>query len=229
LYLLAVNPRFPREKGYALRRLRDGIKDTPFGSGKDVSNLSTVVAVYGIVQHDVGPKWPLGNHASEKMDDLMKPSINVRFLGAYGFDLFVRPTIDRHEVRKYNEAIALHWMQMVDELREDRDKMSFGLPNVMQLFWMLHPLTFYSAEIGHVIFHAFELAAKDVEADEFMTEGEMFIQQMITPGIGPIRIAYEAICKDKERPAKVSPQSLDFWRKGEPTVGVIWTLLNSQY
>jgi tetratricopeptide (TPR) repeat protein len=132
-----LSPRFPREKGFALHRLRNGIRESSFGIGKDMSTMSTVAAVYGMVQHDVGPKWPIGNHASEKMDDLMKPSINMRFVGASGFDLFVRPTIDLQEVRKYNEAMDLHWKQMAEELRDGKDKMSFGLPNVMQLFWML--------------------------------------------------------------------------------------------
>jgi hypothetical protein len=101
-----------------------------------------------------------------------------------------------------------------------------GMLIVVQLIWLLQPLSHFSNEIGHVIFHAFELATRQVEPEAFsILQGEVFMQQMIHPSIAQMKLICDLSCREKSVRSKVKEESLDFWRQTNlPSVGAIWSL-----
>jgi hypothetical protein len=125
-------------------------------------------------------------------------------------------------VRKYQVLLDSQW----EEILKDRATKSAAMVTVIHLIWLLQPLSHFSCEIGHVIFHAFELAVKYVEIAAFAdSQGEVFVQQLLQPNLDQMQAIYDSISREKSSLTIMNPETLAFWRQKEPpTIGLILSL-----
>jgi hypothetical protein len=172
------------------------------------------------VQHDISH---FGRFKPELSDELVSPSVNVRFLGAHGWEVFVRPPMDTDEIQRYHLAMDKAWEAVMRHHASDVAPM---MPGFVQLVWLLQPLSKYSAECGHVILHAYLLASKDLEMDAIMDVGtEMFMKQMVQPNGDMLRKGYIEASTKKSKPQALKPGSFEFWKE-LPTIGKLFPLFD---
>jgi hypothetical protein len=217
-----ISPRFcsgeKKTHIWALSRLKDGFIDNSV-AGIKLRFHGMLDAMYAYKQHDL-IQW--GSAHCEKVEYLSNPSVNGRYLGPHGWEVFVKPPVDWIDIKRYRDAIDVHWKGMF----EDPATRNSAMVAVMWLIWLLQPLSHFSTEVGHVIYHAFELAMKDVEVDHFAEVGvDVFIQQMLQPNVAQMRRIYEGIVRESSVQTTVKPETSAFWRqKKPPTIGVILSL-----
>jgi tetratricopeptide (TPR) repeat protein len=211
------SPRFHAENHqFAENRLRTAVGDTP--SSPHESQSSDLTFIYAMVQHDVSH---FGKFKPEFADEVTCPSVNVRFLGARGCELFVRPPDDMDEIKHYYTAMDKTWELA---MRNHLSDLSPILPGFVELIWLLHPLTKYSAECGHAIWHAYVLALKDLELEPIVDgESEIFMKQMVHPNMDSMKKIYRESIAKKSTKSNVKSESIDFWRE-LPTIARLFPL-----
>jgi tetratricopeptide (TPR) repeat protein len=210
-------PQNPHER--AIARLKTSVTDTPLAPPSRVPQ-AMVRNLYGLLQHDM---TQCGTFRAEKAGELSNPSVNLRYVGVHGWDLFVRPPVDPGEVRRYRAALDQSWAAM---LSGDLAERTLAMLHVVQLIWLLQPLSHFSNEIGHVFLHAFELAVKDIELAPFANgECELFIQQMVQPDFTLLKFTYDGLSRERASRSTVQSESIAFWGQSAPTIGRVFTLL----
>jgi hypothetical protein len=208
------SPRFaPQNARAADRRIRALMGDV--GSAIEGASL------YALVQHDISAfgKFRQG----DVLEELTNPSVNLRFLGAHGWELFVRPPLDSDDVRRYHVNLGKIW-EMV--MQQHNSPTSTALPGFVQLVWFLQPLSKYSAEFGHIVMHAYLLAAQGLEMEPVVDgEGELFMKQMVQPNLDALKKVYFEIATKKSVKSTVTPSSLEFWKE-LPTIRQLFPLFD---
>ena len=213
------SPRFFKDMAHiSMLRLRTGLGKIVGISQRELASMTRLSSIYSLVQQDVSIA---GTVQVDSGEELPTPSVNVKYLGAYGWELFVKPPVNIDGIHRYHEVIGSVWERMM--LNVDEERLSL-LPYFVDLIWLVHPLAAYSHELGHVMFHAVMLAADGVEVPVLKGGlGEVFIRQMIAPKIQDMN----DICKSiyaKREPSHVHESSLEFWSK-PPSIATIMRLL----
>jgi hypothetical protein len=159
-----------------LSRLKDGFINNSVSGIKSRSH-DLLDAIFASQQHDL---VQVGSVHCEKVEFLSSPSVNALYLEPHDWEVFAKSPTDWIDMKRYQDTLDIHWKGMF----EDPTTRSSAMIAVMCLIWLLQRLSHFSTEIGHVIFHAFELVMKDAEVNTFADSGgEVFIQQMLQPNI----------------------------------------------
>lgn len=214
-----LSPRFYKETAsIAMLRLRTGLTKSVDLSSRDLSTMTRLSSIYSLVQRDIS----ISGTVQVDSEELPTPSVNVRHLGAYGWELFVKPPTSIDAIHRYHGIIANVWEKMMTSQTDD-ERLAM-LPYLVDLIWLVHPLSAYSHELGHVVFHAFVLAVSNSEVPVLEgVSGEIFIRQMIAPKIRDMTETCK-ILYGKKVDSCVSESSLDFWNE-MPSVAAIMRVL----
>lgn len=84
------------------------------------------------------------------------------------------------------------------------------LTMMLLMLWMLHPFSFYSPEVGHIVLHAYVLACSNEEIEKIDQVDELFITQMVNPDRQKLRSIINNALKNRTK-SSINPESLSFW------------------
>lgn len=215
------SPRFGNVIKNAINCMKSSFKEIEkMISPSETSQFSSLGNLYSHLQQDYVYSHKLSNNEG---DLLSLPTIHLNYLGCYGYDLFIKPPLDKDELMKYSNFIQEEWNFL---LQNPDTEMSFHLSLVILIIWITQPLSHFSNEIGHVIFHSYLLALKDIEVERIpSTDGELFINQLVQTSPKLMNQIIFNHIKTKATKSEVAESSLNYW-SSLPTIEQVFNLLN---
>lgn len=183
--------------------------------------LTSFENIYSYFQHDFfyNGKW-----ITKSNETLLTPTIHLHYLGSFGFDLFVRPPLDKNELLKYFNILDEEWNLFYQN--PSACDISVTLSQLILMLWVIQPISHFSNEFGHIIYHSFILAIKDLEVEKLPSvEGELFIKQFIQPSLMSMRQIISNQIETKSTKSEVAASSLNYW-SALPTIEQMFNLLN---
>ncbi|OHT09429.1 hypothetical protein TRFO_21661 [Tritrichomonas foetus] len=219
------SPRFGHATQPAINRLRSGLSDKGMSVQKKFETspllkLNTLDAIYSVTQSDLRHygSWTTNNNMW-----LPNPTVNLRYLGPNGYELFVRPPLEAEDIRKYDAFMQKTWETLMEQHSMDN---STVLPMMMLLIWLLHPISHYCNEFGHVIMHSYLLASKNAEVERISSpQGELFIKQMTSPNFETMKKTINDHLMEKKIAPIVKPESISYW-DNLPTIAHLYPLID---
>ena len=220
-------------------------------SASDIVQIETVEDIYSITQEE---NTSICSTFQCKGKTLKGPSINLKYLGTHGFDLFIRPPLDLDVMRKYEKLIQASFLEIVNE---NETKGFTSLSTLVLLIWLYQPLSQYSVELGHIIYHAFILGFCRYETDKVVNftfsrenlknssnnnndpqqqkteeeaniqpnEMQLFIELMAMPNENELDKILIANFREKRIEPSFADTSLSFW-ENEPNLERIYPLID---
>ena len=199
-----LSPRYKFVLKDAINQLNANIYNDP----ADIIFVETIDDIYSLIQKDVSisPQWKSGNQK------LLGPSINLKYLGTHGYDLYIRPPLDPINIAKYEERLHELW-NTVNKLHGTQ--IFSSLTSLIMLLWNYHPLTFYSNELGHIFIHAFILATYNCEATKLAGKNneDLFIKFMINQNNIEFEKEMTSIFHGGKLERECNQASIDYWGK----------------
>lgn len=235
-----VSPKYRHSLPYVMRQFDSQLVN----SISDIVHVETVEDVYSITQED---ETTISSTFQCKGKTLKGPSINLKYLGTHGFDLFIRPPLDLDIMRKYEKLIQTSFLEIINE---NETKGFTSLSTLVLLIWLYQPFSHYSVELGHILYHAFILGfcryeTKKIanyafnrksdgdqnknddgdEADGVANEMQLFIELMAMPNENELGKILIANFREKKIEPTFAESSLTFW-KNQPTLERIYPLID---
>lgn len=220
------SPRFAHAMQQAINRLRSGLSGKVGNEGQKhfetslLVKLNTLDSIYSVAQTDL---CHCGMWITPNNINLANPTVNLRYLGSNAYDLYVRPPLDPDSIKKYDSFCQETWTSLMEQNLTEN---TIYLPLMVMLIWTLHPLSHFSNETGHILFHSFLLASKNVEVNRLSSQqGELFMKQMTNPNFQTMKKAmHDHLIEGKLTPS-VKPESLAYWSE-MPTIAHLISLID---
>ena len=213
-----VSPRFyPNNSASAIQRLSKGIRKEFPQMKTELDLMADLPIIYSVVQEDLC----VSETITVAETSVQLPSIEMKYLGDLGWNFTVQPLTGRVHFVRYSGVISELWESL---MKKDHQAISY-LSFVISLIWIAHPLTEYSHELGHVLFHAFILAADDSEVRPL--SDDLFMKCMIEGAVTDVETVCSGLFSNKTA-TSVRAESLEFWNE-IPSIGTILKLLKLPY
>lgn len=216
-----------------------------------INNFSLITQpqeLYHIVQSDIqtnpGSMW-----TDPLYRQLPRTEINMKFLGAYGLSIFIRPPLTMEAYEAYSRSLSLLWSEAVyfpmesfkDEKRKtkknsdfqetDQDELSLSqtIAGIMLMLWNLQPISDISVELGYVFLHGIAMAVTDRSYTKFEDKnGQHFLQGLISPNPQMLSSVIDNFLNqniEPEWPNDLTEVIDTFWKK-QPSIGEILSFFN---
>jgi hypothetical protein len=137
------------------------------------------------------------------------PAVVVENCFSMGYDVSIKINMDANVRRQYEDVLVAGLHSLVLEKNLNL------LADIVLLFWLMHPLSYYSEELGHAVWNGVLLGLFGVEMKERIPP-EVFIEQLVKPSVEDLRGLL-----GETKDVSISASSVEFWTK-MPSMSMIF-------
>ncbi|EAY00393.1 TPR Domain containing protein [Trichomonas vaginalis G3] len=154
-------------------------------------------------------------------DNIPKPSIILE-PKVFGFDIYLTPKSDTQSAWQTAVVFDECWKKLING-----DNPMNALSKMILLIWLTNQFTFYQNEIGHILLHAYCIAAQGKYCDPFGNDNkEPFVDMLVEPAFPQfferVKFVYNSFARGDK---SVQMSTISFF-DSEISVGDLLTMLS---